>query len=111
MFNDVIFNIFLLNKKMQLRFLSLFIALFKNRLANRIKCLSNHPHLGETFSKVNETRSGFDARFNDIATIQRDNLHPRSNFVKRGILNNLLDDNVTVYNKLILIDKTGIFSK
>ena len=94
---------------MRLRFLSLFIALAKHRLENRIKCISTHHHLGKGFLIVNETNSGHDTRFfeNDTEAIK----NIRSNFVKRGILNNLLDDKINMHRKLILIDQYDIFSK
>ena len=94
---------------MRLRFLSLFIVLYKRRLENRIKCLSNHK-----FSIINETNSGYDTRFfeNDTETIKNGDLeNTRSNFVKRGILNNLLDDKINMHKKLILIDQYDIFNK
>ena len=99
---------------MRLRFLSLFIALAKHRLENRIKCISTHHHLGKGFLIVNETNSGHDTRFfeNDTETIKNGDLeNPRSNFVKRGILNNLLDDKINMHKKLILIDQYDIFNK
>lgn len=98
---------------MRFRFLSLFIALYKRRLENRIKCFSNG-HLGGAFLIINETTSGHDTRFlkNDTESIKKDDLENiRSTFVKRGILNNLLDDKINMQRKLILIDQYDIFSK
>jgi len=95
---------------MRLRFLSLFIVLTKPRLDNRIKYLSN-AHFGGAFSIINETYDGQDSRFLKNDTENGDLENTRSNFVKRGLLNNLLDGKINMHQKLILIDKYDIFSK
>jgi len=95
---------------MRFRFVSLFVALSKYRLQNRIKYLSNH-RLGGAFLIVNETHDGYDTRFIKNDTENDNFIKIRSDFVKRGILNNLLDDKINMYNKLILIEKTDIFNK